>query len=500
MQTRRRLHQHDTTGTQEEGYPLIAQQQQQHQNTININYPQNPLFVPANGGVGGSTATTPLLNSAAYQQQQPQQSSIHIGDNFGYPNNQVPIDDADDKYGKAGRQWNLRSLSNRIQATSGQALRTFIQQPLTAAAAVVTGNYQDSTETTSGVTGLYDNNNFTNKAHPIQELDDDFEELFDKESVVVMAARDRTGEFNNAIRSLQSRNISRAVNIRDPRKAKQVQSYSDFMMVAKMIGKNIASTYAKLEKLTLLAKKKSLFDDRPQEIQELTYIIKGDLNALNQQIARLQEISKDQRRTNNGKHLVSHSSNMVLALQSKLASMSTDFKQILEVRTENLKHQKNRRDQFAQGQLSVNSVSSSTAKQGSLLLSEENQAVSIDMSATSDTQPLLGPPARIQTQQQIALYDESDNYVQQRAETMQNIESTIVELGGIFQQLAHMVKEQEEIVERIDTNIQDAELNIEAAHGEILKYFQSVSKNRWLMIKIFGVLIFFFIFFIVFMT
>ncbi|XP_017464978.1 PREDICTED: syntaxin-5-like [Rhagoletis zephyria] len=53
---------------------------------------------------------------------------------------------------------------------------------------------------------------------------------------------------------------------------------------------------------------------------------------------------------------------------------------------------------------------------------------------------------------------------------MQNIESTIVELGGIFQQSAHMVKEQEEIVERIDTNIQDAELNIEAAHGEILNF------------------------------
>jgi len=41
-----------------------------------------------------------------------------------------------------------------------------------------------------------------------------------------------------------------------------------------------------------------------------------------------------------------------------------------------------------------------------------------------------------------------DAYVQSRAETMQNIESTIVELGGIFQQLAHMVKEQEEMVER----------------------------------------------------
>lgn len=94
-----------------------------------------------------------------------------------------------------------------------------------------------------------------------------------------------------------------------------------------------------------MAKTKSLFDDQPAEIQELTYIIKGDLGSLNQQIAKLQEISKSQRRSTNGKHLLSHSSNMVLALQAKLANMSTDFKQILEVRTENMKQQKTRRDQ-----------------------------------------------------------------------------------------------------------------------------------------------------------
>lgn len=98
------------------------------------------------------------------------------------------------------------------------------------------------------------------------------------------------------------------------------------------------------------------------------------------------------------------------------------------------------------------------------------------------------------------MYDDTDNYLQSRAETMQNIESTIVELGGIFQQLAHMVKEQEEMVDRIDANVQDAELNIEAAHAQILKYFRSVSSNRWLMIKIFGVLMFFFIFFVVFLA
>jgi syntaxin 5 len=90
--------------------------------------------------------------------------------------------------------------------------------------------------------------------------------------------------------------------------------------------------------------------------------------------------------------------------------------------------------------------------------------------------------------------------LQSRAVTMQIIESTIVDLGGIFQQLAHIVKEQEETLVRIDTNVQDAELNVEGAHNEISKYFRNITSNRWLMIKIFGVLIFFFFFFVIFLA
>ena len=43
-------------------------------------------------------------------------------------------------------------------------------------------------------------------------------------------------------------------------------------------------------------------------------------------------------------------------------------------------------------------------------------------------------------------------------------------------------------------------MNVEAGHGELLKYFQSVTSNRWLMVKVFGVLIFFFIFLVIFMA
>ncbi|XP_069356261.1 syntaxin-5 [Maniola hyperantus] len=288
----------------------------------------------------------------------------------------------------------------------------------------------------------------------------------------VMAARDRTQEFISTVRSLQGRTLARPV-VKDDRKAAVLATYSQFMSMAKVISKNITSTYTKLEKLALLAKKKSLFDDRPMEIHELTYIIKGDLNSLNQQIARLGEMPRGR------KSMHSHSSSVVLALQSRLASMSNQFKQVLEVRSENLKHQNNRREQFSSNAPIVKEVPS-------ILQPEE---VSID----------LGEDSSMQTQQ-MALRDDTDTYVQQRAETMHNIESTIVELGGIFQQLAHMVKEQDEAIGRIDANIQEAEMNVEAGHREIMKYFQNITGNRALMFKIFGVLIFFFIFFVIFMA
>ncbi len=65
---------------------------------------------------------------------------------------------------------------------------------------------------------------------------------------------------------------------------------AEFMKIARSIGRDIANTYSKLEKLTLLAKRKTIFDDRPAEIEELTHIIKEDMNALNRQIGQLQQV------------------------------------------------------------------------------------------------------------------------------------------------------------------------------------------------------------------
>lgn len=53
---------------------------------------------------------------------------------------------------------------------------------------------------------------------------------------------------------------------------------------------------------------------------------------------------------------------------------------------------------------------------------------------------------------------------------------------------------------RIDENMEDTLANVEGAQGALLKYLNSISSNRWLMIKIFFVLIFFLMVFLFFVA
>lgn len=124
-----------------------------------------------------------------------------------------------------------------------------------------------------------------------------------------------------------------------------------------------------------------MFGDPTSEIQELTQVIKQDLSKLNSDIANLQQRVKSQS-YGETKHMRSHSSSVVVSLQSKLVDLSRDFKDVLELRTEvrkgrkhtqwlntglfvaqNLKQQKQRREQFSSATVST-SINSSPALGG----------------------------------------------------------------------------------------------------------------------------------------
>lgn len=97
----------------------------------------------------------------------------------------------------------------------------------------------------------------------------------------------------------------------------------------------------------------------------------------------------------------------------------------------------------------------------------------------------------MQSDQQLLVMEEaqsSNTYIQARGEAIEAIERTISELGGIFGQLAQMVSEQSEMIQRIDANTEDVVDNVQGAQRELMKYWTRVSGNRWLIAKMFGIL------------
>jgi len=89
--------------------------------------------------------------------------------------------------------------------------------------------------------------------------------------------------------------------------------------MASTIGKDISSTTVKLGKLAQLAKRKTLFDDRPVEISELTFVIKQDIASINKQIATLQADVKQRKaqgssKTAEEKQVEEHNNNVVMLL------------------------------------------------------------------------------------------------------------------------------------------------------------------------------------------
>ncbi|KAK6016414.1 SNARE domain protein [Ostertagia ostertagi] len=207
----------------------------------------------------------------------------------------------------------------------------------------------------------------------------------------------------------------------------------------------------------------------------------NDITSLNKQIAALQEFSRER---NSGTKNQGTSITGRFGLQSKLASVSKDFQSVLEISTENLKHQKNRREKFSNADPLPTSFPSSSSGSNvrSRLLDDDNQhGVPRVNSVTLD----MGAMEQMRVQQQVTLHDQSDAYAQARSTAMETIEGSISELGQIFAQLASLVSEQGEMITRIDSNVEDTAINIDAAHTELVKYFHNISKNRWLMIKVF---------------
>ena len=295
---------------------------------------------------------------------------------------------------------------------------------------------------------------------------------------------------------------------------KKMMMKSLFHQRASHIGHAIHSTSQKLDRLAQLAKRSGAFDDSSQEINAISFAVKEDIKQLNTAIAELQQLALHEREQKT-KQSTQHSETIVESLKGRLMDATKAFKDVLSERKESVKNNERRRSMFGG---SGSSSLQTQQQQGGGFQGGTGRFASVSAAATTGSFMNVGARSSEQqqgeqqgnfghmnpisfNQNQVAVYQDQDqNYATSRADAMQNVERTITELGGIFQQLATMVNEQGEMAIRIDENVEDVVMNVDQAQGELLKYLNYISNNRWLAMKVFGVLMAFLMFFIVFVA
>jgi syntaxin 5 len=331
---------------------------------------------------------------------------------------------------------------------------------------------------------------------------------------MAVSIQDRTDEFRSILaqaqrKQAQSKTSAQRQSLLTAQEKSQAngsphRQRSEFARTAAEVARGVSSTMQKLERLSQLAKRKTLFDDRPVEFDELTFVIKQDMSALSGQVQSLQSMnSKQHPKVKPGADQEGeHNSNVVLLLKDKLQNVGTNFKDVLEVRTKNMQASRSRTEQFLSTAASQSHSSLDPGRTDSPLYQTPSRSRSPGgfRNTNAAQQDLLslepsGSSALtrggMQSDAQLLLMEEAqpqNTYIQERGRAIESIESTIQELGGIFSQLAQMVSEQGEQIQRIDANTEDVVDNVEGAQRELMKYWSRVQGNRWLVAKMFGVL------------
>ena len=309
-----------------------------------------------------------------------------------------------------------------------------------------------------------------------------------------------------------------------------MKSSTDFRDATADIARGIHRTSTSLSKLTKLVRKQGLFDDPTEEINNLIFAIKQDLDSLNSKCDVAQQFVDTKKRQLGSKNqLTSHNVTVVSQLKTELMNATKDFKSVLEMRSSKMKDQQQKKVQLT-GVGTLSPMRQFTASAAAQAYQQQNLKHGEDSgpprqlygtsafpmspysqippsddtrnshSSTSSTPQNFPVQQQYWQQQQLLLAPPAtQQYFEAREQAVSEVEVTISELGKLYKRLATMISEQQELVERVDEDIENAVSNAEKAQNALLKTYESVSSNKGLYMKILAILTLFILFFVLFL-
>jgi len=91
-----------------------------------------------------------------------------------------------------------------------------------------------------------------------------------------------------------------------------------------------------------------------------------------------------------------------------------------------------------------------------------------------------------------------DTLILQRVDDVKEIEEQMKKVHAVFQKLAEYVQMQGETIRRIEDRIDETVEHSQAAHVQLLRAYENLSNDRKMMLKGFGLLLFFIFAFLLF--
>jgi len=206
------------------------------------------------------------------------------------------------------------------------------------------------------------------------------------------------------------------------------------------------------------------FTNTEVQVDKLIHAVKMDIDAINRALTTLRD---------DANHLTSdarmHQDGKILTLATHLRDTQSGFGEALFTRAEMCRAMDKRRQHTG----AVSSVRVEPVQE----VEKEELSVAITIPRQDDNHDLLAA----------------------RARQIQDIEGQIIEVGEAMKKMNEIVLIHGETIARIEDNVMESEVHAENAHHQLLQYLASIKSNRWLMIKLFGVLLLFIVLFVVFM-
>lgn len=234
----------------------------------------------------------------------------------------------------------------------------------------------------------------------------------------------------------------------------------------------------------VVAKSKSLFEEQQTapQIQRLTNEIHGDLQQVNQEMKRVQELSL----TLHNKYAASsqtdaHRDVVCKHLDFLVKNTTKSFTDVLQIRAESIKEQQEKKQKYIPA------------------TSAGSQVYQRNMSGFTfqEETPVNDDDVEVDIPQSSSLVL-STEHLEQRVQGVQNIERMLNDLLGLYNHITYLFAAQDEMIKRIDENTEQAVFNVEEGHSHLQDALQSISSNRGLIVKSLLIILFFAVVFLVF--